>query len=219
MALRDTFGPGGPVAVRVITSGAAGVAAAAGTELGTRLAYAPAVGWITAAAVYLGWTWGVIRRMDAQATREHARHHETDATRRPSHVIVMTASLASLAGVGYLLYATSGSQRDLLAGLVGVLSVAASWLTVHTNYALRYAQLYFTAPDPDSPGIDFGGAPPTYLDFAYVAFTIGMCYGVSDTGLTTRRMRMTVLSQAMVSYLLGTVIIAITLSLVGGLVG
>lgn len=201
------------------TSAAAGVAAAVGTDLGTRLAYAPAIGWITAATVYLVWTWGVIRRMDAEQTREHARNHETDATRRPAHVIVMTASLASLVGVGYLLYATSGSQRDLLAGLVGVLSVAASWLTVHTNYALRYAQLYFTAPDPDSPGIDFDGPAPTYLDFAYVAFTIGMCYGVSDTGLTNRRMRMAVLSQALVAYLLGTVIIAITLSLVGGLAG
>ncbi len=219
MTLRESFSARGPVAVRVGISGAAGVAAAVGTDLGTRLAYAPAVGWITASTMYLAWTWGVIWRMDADATREHARHHESDASRRPSHMIVMTASLASLAGVGYLLYATSGSQRDLLAGVVGVLSVAASWLTVHTNFSLRYAQLYFTAPDPSHPGIDFGDAPPTYLDFAYLAFTIGMCFGVTDTGLTDRRMRMAVLSQALVAYLLGTVVIAITLNLVGGLAG
>lgn len=217
--MTQILGTRGPVALRVVAAAVAGAAAAVGTDLVTRLAYAPAVGWITASAVYLAWTWGVIRGMDPEQTAEHARHHENDATRRPSHIIVLTASLASLGGVGYLLYATSGTSRDLLAGLVGILSVAASWLTVHTNFALRYAQLYFTAPDPSAPGIDFGGAPPAYQDFAYVAFTVGMCFGVTDTGLTNRAMRMAVLSQALVSYLLGTVIIAITLNLVGGLAG
>ena len=83
---------------------------------------------------------------------------------------------------------------------------------------LRYARLYYTAP-PEARGIDVEGEPPTYFDFAYIAFTIGMCYSVSDNGLNTRQLRVTVLSQAMVSYVLGTVIIAITLNLISGLAG
>lgn len=217
--LRARIGADGPVAFRVGTAGLAGAGMAVVTELNSRLAYAPAVGWITAAAVYLLWTWTVIFPMDAAATREHALFHERDGSRHFAHVIVVTASLASLAGVGYLLYATSGDKPDVAAGVVGVLSVFASWFTIHTVYALRYARLYYTAADPGDPGIDFAGDAPGYLDFAYIAFTIGMCFSVSDNGVKGRRLRLTVLSQALVSYLLGTVIIAITLNLVGGLTG
>jgi uncharacterized membrane protein len=215
--LSRKLGPDGPAGVRVATAGVLGIAAAIWTGLHVRAPYAPAVGWITASAVYLVWTWVLLWRMDTAATRDHARNHEKDGSRTPAHILVMTSSLASLAGVGYLLWATHGDSPDLVAGAVGVLSVASSWFAVHTVYTLRYAQQYYSAVDSDQPGIDFNGDRPAYLDFAYVAFTVGMCYGVSDTGLTTRRMRMTVLSQAMVSYLLGAVIIAITLNVVTGL--
>ena len=217
--LRDNLHAGGPVAFRVATAGVTGAGMALATGLHAKLAYAPAVGWITAAAVYLAWTWAVTWRMDAEATRQHALFHERDGTRHTAHVIVVTASIASLGGVAYLLWATSGARPDLAAGVVGVLSVFASWFTIHTVYMLRYARLYYTAPTPKAPGIDFEGEPPTYLDFAYVAFTIGMCYSISDNVLSNRKLRMTVLSQAMVSYLLGTVIIAITLNLISGLAG
>ena len=59
--------------------------------------------------------------------------------------------------------------------------------------------------------------PPAYVDFAYLAFTIGMTYQVSDTDLQTRTIRATALRQAMLSYLLGAVILAITINLVAGL--
>ncbi len=219
--LSRKLGPDGPAGVRVATAGVVGIAAfIAWRGPHVNSAYAPAVGWITASTIYLVWTWLLLWRMDTAATRDHARNHEKDATSTPAHILVMTASLASLAGVGYLLGAThapEGHPPDVPAGAVGVLSVAASWFAVHTVYALRYAQLYYTAPDPDQPGIDFNGERPAYPDFAYLAFTVGMCYGVSDTSLTARRMRTTVLSHAMVSYLLGAVIIAITLNVVVGL--
>jgi uncharacterized membrane protein len=57
-----------------------------------------------------------------------------------------------------------------------------SWTVVNTIYTLRYADLHFGSP---AAGIGFGDSigqqPPTYRDFAYVAFTIGMTYQVSDT--------------------------------------
>ncbi len=217
--LRENLRTGGPVAVRVGVAGLAGAGMALVTDMRARLAYAPAVGWITVAAVYLAWTWLVTWRMDPDATRQHALFHERDGTRRTAHAIVLTASIASLGGVGYLLWATSGAKPDLAAAVVGILSVFASWFTIHTVYMLRYARLYYTAPDPKAPGIDYEGNPPTYFDFAYLAFTIGMCYSISDNVLSNRKLRMTVLSQAMVSYLLGTIIIATTINLVSGLAG
>ena len=46
---------------------------------------------------------------------------------------------------------------------------------------------------------------------AYVAFTVGMTYQVSDTDLTSQAVRHTALRHALLSYLFGTVIIAATI--------
>jgi len=99
---------------------------------------------------------------------------------------------------------------------LAIASVALAWLSVHTVFLLRYARIYFTPPDG---GIDFGGEPPDYRDFAYLALTIGMTFQVSDTDLTAKRVRRVALHHALLSYLFGTVIVAITVSSVAGLLG
>jgi uncharacterized membrane protein len=93
--------------------------------------------------------------------------------------------------------------------------VALAWASVHTVFTTRYARLYFTG----SPGgVDWGGSePPSYLDFAYLAFTVGMTFQVSDTAVTDRRIRFAVLRHALLSYLFGTVFIATMINLVAGL--
>jgi uncharacterized membrane protein len=93
-----------------------------------------------------------------------------------------------------------------------------SWTVVNTVYTLRYADLHFRSREA---GIAFGDPdgqePPTYRDFAYVAFTIGMCYQVSDTTVRDRRIRSTALSHAFLSYLFGVVIVAGSVNLIAGL--
>jgi len=59
---------------------------------------------------------------------------------------------------------------------------------------------------------------PATPDFAYVAFTIGMTYQVSDTTLRNTRLRRSVLAHAALSYLFGVVIVAGTVNLISGLV-
>jgi uncharacterized membrane protein len=69
--------------------------------------------------------------------------------------------------------------------------------------------------------MDFGDpdtrARPTYRDLAYVAFTIGMTYQVSDTVLRDPRTRRTVLSHAALAYVFGVVIVAGAINLIAGL--
>ncbi len=217
--LSDLLGARGPVAFRLAATAVIGLAAGFAVVASHRQYYAPAAGWIAAALVYLLWTWAVTWPMDSEETRRHALLHERDGTRRLAHLIIALASLISLAGVGYLFHATSGDKPDVAAGLVGVLSVVVSWVVFPTIYTLRYARLYYNAPDPTNPGMDFEGGPPSYLDFAYVAFTIGMCFSVPDNGLSSRKLRKSVLSQGVLSYLFGTIIIATTMNLVSGLAG
>ena len=68
-----------------------------------------------------------------------------------------------------------------------------------------------------STSISDAGELPQYSDFAYLAFTVGMTFQVSDTEVNATVMRATVLRQALLSYLFGVVIIAIMINLVAGL--
>ncbi|TMK44127.1 MAG: DUF1345 domain-containing protein, partial [Actinobacteria bacterium] len=108
-----------------------------------------------------------------------------------------------------------GGAKALLT-VVAVVSVFLSWAVVHMTFTLRYARLFFTGP---RGGIDFhdDDRDASYLDFAYVAFTIGMTYQVSDTDLTNRQIRSAALRHALLSYLFGTVIIAMTINVIAGL--
>ena len=91
-------------------------------------------------------------------------------------------------------------------------SVALAWASVHTVFTTRYARIYYTGPDE---GVDFNeDDPPCYSDFAYVAFTIGMTFQVSDTDLKTKEIRATALKHGLLSYLFGAVIIAAMINLV-----
>ena len=59
---------------------------------------------------------------------------------------------------------------------------------------------------------------PDYRDFAYLAFTIGMCYQVSDQTVRNRHLRRTVLVHSIVSYAFGVVIIASTINVLAGFI-
>jgi uncharacterized membrane protein len=86
---------------------------------------------------------------------------------------------------------------------------------VHTVFTLRYANLYYSGK---AGGIDFNQPDlPTYTDFAYLAFTIGMTFQVSDTSLRSGIIRRTALRHALLSYLFGTGILATTINLVASL--
>ena len=153
---------------------------------------------------------------DAPATREKVAGRDGDAAWYD--VVVILVGLASLAGVGTLL--VGGHARGAAAvieALVGVGAVAVGWLCVHTVYVLRYARVYYASA---TPPIDFNqDEDPTFSDFAYFSFNLGMAYQVSDTDLRSSDIRRVVLGHTMLAYLYGTIVIASTINLVVGLGG
>jgi uncharacterized membrane protein len=177
-------------------------------------------GWDTAALAFLATIWPIIVRADsAHAEQLSARE---DETRGAATVLLLGASVASLLGVAFALGLAgqeSGSRRLLLIG-AAMLTVMLSWTVINTVYTLRYAHLHFAST---TEGIAFGESAgqwrPDYRDFAYIAFTIGMTYQVSDTTVRDRRIRRTVLFHAILSYLFGVVIVAGSVNLIAGLVG
>ena len=196
---------------------AIGAAAATATGLLSSWWYAGVVGWIVACVVYVCWVWWHLWPLSASELRTHATREDPGIV--VSDLLILCASLASLAAVALIIVRAShdpAGQRAAIGG-VAVLSVALSWCLVHTLYAQRYAREYYHDP---VGGIDFEseeGADPVFSDFAYLSFDLGMTYQVSDTTLRTTQLRRVVLRHTLLSYLFGTVILASTINLVVGL--
>jgi uncharacterized membrane protein len=201
------------VAVRILIVVVLGVAIAlvVGNTVGWRFAL---VGWVVTAGSYVVWTRLLLGGMDADQTREYVTRE--DPTRWVADAVIVSASIASLGGVGYVVAAGSRSGAGAIqAAILGILTVVASWFAVHTLFTVHYARLYYS----DEPGgINFHDPePPRFRDFAYLAYTVGMTYQVSDTEIGLTSIRATVLRHAMLSYLLGAVVLAVTINLIAGL--
>jgi len=198
------------------------IVAAAGLAAGVLVAFfgpwevAVLAGWDLAAFIYLVWIWGTVWSMDAESTRAHAKSE--DPSRAIAGSTIIGAALASLAAVSLILIKAAGAHGGTKAFFlaVGVVSVVLAWTTVHTTFTLRYAHHYY---GQTAGGVDFHQDVnlARYSDFAYLAFTIGMTFQVSDTDLTTQVIRRTSLQHALISYLFGAVILGLIINVVSSL--
>jgi uncharacterized membrane protein len=175
----------------------------------------PLTAWDVTALVFL---LGIAYRLaPLSAADTAALSQREDPSRATADLLLLGASLVSLLAVGLVLVRASqqqGLDKGLLVG-GSILSIVLAWSIVHAVFMLRYARAYYRGTPG---GIDFNeGDPPVYLDFAYLALTIGMTYQVSDTNLTSREIRRLALRHALISFVFGTLIIATTVNLVAGL--
>ena len=197
--------------VSVAAATAAGVVAAV---LGAGRA-APLIGWDVLAVVFCAWVWSTVWGLDAAGTAAHAKRE--NPSRDMADLALLGAAIASLVAVGVVLFGAGHANGDAkyVQAALALVSVFVSWTLVHTVFTLKYARLYYSG---EPGGIDFNEPDdPQYSDFAYLAFTIGMTFQVSDTNIGTKEIRRTALRHAWLSFPLGAVIIATSINLVSGL--
>jgi uncharacterized membrane protein len=171
-------------------------------------------GWDTTATVFIAWVLWMAYGKDAAATAALATRE--DDSRAAADVLLVAACVASLVSVAVgLVKAThERGMGEAAITALAVLTVILSWAAVNAVFTLHYARLYYT----EQGGIEFNDeAEPDYHDFAYVALTIGMTYQVSDTNLTTKSIRRTAMRHALLSYVFGTFVVAMTINLLAGL--
>lgn len=215
---RLLHGPGAlrhvPAHIQVAVSSLLGVLVGLAAVVVTHSGVGALVGWDVACAAYMLWVWSTIWNLGPEETARLAEHE--DPTRPTADVLVLSAAVASLLAVGFVLASASPGPSSTLQVALGLASVALSWAMVHTIFTLRYARDYY-AGEQDG-GVDFNESePPRYSDFAYLAFTIGMTFQVSDTPLQDHRFRRDALRHALLSFLFGTGILATTVNLVASL--
>jgi uncharacterized membrane protein len=176
---------------------------------------APLLGWDILALVFCAWMWSTVWRLDAESTATHSKRE--DPSFSLADLVLLGAAIASLIAVGIVLIGAGHDNGNLkyLQAAFALMSVFVSWTLIHTVFTLKYARLYYSG---HVGGIDFNEAdPPDYRDFAYLSFTIGMTFQVSDTNIESKPIRRTALRHAWLSFPLDVVIIATSINLVSGL--
>jgi uncharacterized membrane protein len=200
---------------------AVGVGVVVGAAVGGfyRLPIGALVGYDVAVLFYVARVWRHVWPLNADQTATLAARE--DPARTVTDVVLLLAAVLSLGAVGTVI-ALSRDNHGTIRGFevaLGVVTVAVSWLLVQTIFTLMYARLYYGAEGgPDEGGVNFEDhVRPMYSDFAYLAFTVGMTFQLSDTDLQTSEFRRAVLRHALLSYLFGAVILAATINLVASL--
>ena len=211
----DRQGLAGRRLVFAIAAGAAVLLAALLGGAGWAVAVTSA--WGAAALLTVSMIWLRIHTMDATGTAAHAQAE--DFSRATADLVLLGASVASLIAIGFTLAEARhhvGTDKRLLI-VLAVAVVALSWATLQLIFTVRYGDLYYAPP---VGGINFNERDlPDYRDFAYLAVTIGMTFQVSDTNLTSKVVRRAATRHALLSYLFGTVIVAMTINIVATLLG
>lgn len=174
-------------------------------------------GWEAGGSTLLALSWFTVTSCPAAATQRRAA--ADDPGRFAIYLIVVLTSGASLLATTALIRrarAVAGDRADALVAL-SLANVALCWALTHTAFTLRYAHLYYREDAEGVGGIGFpGGEAPSYFDFAYFAFTVGMTFQVSDTTISSPQIRRAVLLHAVLSFVYNTAILAFVLNLVFG---
>jgi uncharacterized membrane protein len=201
--------------MRVISAWLIGTAVGLAASLRAVPSAAVLIGWDSAVAIYLSWTWIAVWGLDPDLTAGLAKRE--DPSRAVTELLLIGAGLAELVAVAFALaragQAAGGTKAFLIT--LGLFSVVLSWALVHTIYMLRYARAYYSVP---AGGIEFNeDEPPTYIDFAYFAFTVGMTFQVADTNITSKAVRRLTLRHALLAYLFGAVLLGLVINVVTAL--
>lgn len=154
---------------------------------------------------------------DARRMRRHAL--ENDVNRRTMLLVTSMVMLAILVAVAVELTQKQGPSMGTV--LLIVTTLALAWLFSNMVYTLHYAHLFYL-PGPggkDSGGLDFpgGDGTPTYWDFIYFAFTLGMTFQTSDVEMTDTKMRQVATFHCLAAFIFNLGILAFTINVLGSM--
>jgi uncharacterized membrane protein len=206
---------------RLISSGLSGVLAFLLLPSSLAFSTQALVTWDIGAGLYLMLAWIMIGRSSVEHMRWRARIQDDGA----AVVLVLTVA-AAIASLAAIILELSGlktyppTRQGFHVGLVAA-TFAASWLLVHTAFALHYAHVYYMSIGKEI------GAPlefprqesPIYLDFLYFAMIIGMTSQTADVAIASTRMRRLVMVHGIVGFVFNTTLLALTVNIAAGLLG
>jgi uncharacterized membrane protein len=205
---------------RLMAAGAGGVLGwLAARHLNAPVSSHILIGWDVGALVYVVTTWRLFLTADEAEVRRRAAAEDE----KPPGILllVLAAILSSLVAVVVAMLNARSAGPDIktiTAACAGV-TLVLSWVVLHSVFTLHYAHRHF-GDGTDKPGFLFPGEPAsTYLDFVYLAFSIGATFQVSDNNVLTAKLRNLVTAQAVCAYFYNTAVLALGINIIASLVG
>lgn len=178
-------------------------------------------GWILTWAIYLVLLGIVIFQADGPMTQQRVSRDQPNRVLLLI-VLIMVALIGNIS-MGVILTSVGKehpAHARLLVGL-SVWAVVMSWFILHTAFGQHYARLYYentdrqgrSCPEGMCRGFEFpGGDLPTYLDFMYISFTVGLTYAMSDVNVTSVTQRQVVLLHSVAAFFFYTTILGVVLN-------
>ncbi|WP_297507961.1 DUF1345 domain-containing protein [uncultured Caulobacter sp.] len=177
------------------------------------------LGWDSGAIVYLLTMWTLFLTADEAEVRSRAAREDEGVP--VLMLIIMAAIVASLGAVVDAMMAVknAGAATKFFIGACAGATLVLSWLVLQSVFVLHYAHRNF-GDGSTKQGIQFPGEPPTcYMDFAYLAFSVGATFQVSDNSILTSKLRKLVTAHAATAYFYNTAILALGINIIASLVG
>lgn len=199
---------------RLLGSALIGAVAAVLTGLLAGPALAAMTGVTVAEVVFLVSSLAAVLPMDAATTRANARREDL----QPVADEALVAALCVLAVITMvtLHLGAGGAAVSTIGSVITLVGVFGAWACIQQTYALHYAYRYYL----EESGIDFhqddDADGPTFGDFLYFSYAVGMTYGVTDNDVSDRAIRMIVWRHAVISFAFGTILLAAAVNLVAG---
>ena len=171
------------------------------------------------ATLFFRATWS-LNFEETKALFDHERLH--------SGLLIKRSVAANFLGLGVMSLCISdlGSKHSVLLEDVRIfiyfVSIMLIWISLHHGFALHYAKVFFhynynSEIDPRHSVkrvFSFpGDTRPVLFDFIYIAYCIGLTFGMTDVGAELTEVRKIIVIQAMLAFLYATTAISAVASL------
>ncbi len=129
-------------------------------------------------------------------------------------ILVFTA-LGAFASIAAIVFELGAAHRGAPELTIATITIALSWVAVHTSFALHYAHDYCRGGK--TGGLQFPSGDKDdhadYWDFVYFSFVIGMTAQVSDVGITDKIIRRTATVHGIIAFVYNTALVALMVNI------
>jgi uncharacterized membrane protein len=182
--------------------------------------------WNSATRILVGWNVGVwlylvlvfLLMASTESRNINARASTQDEGRFAILGLTVISALATIGAIINELGGAKGHDQHINL-LLAVLTILTSWFFIHTIFALHYAHEYYGEFGGRKSGLNFpDDKDPTYWDFVYFSFVIGMTAQVSDVSVSSKAIRHTVLAHSIISFLFNVSLLALTVNIAANVI-
>jgi uncharacterized membrane protein len=168
------------------------------------------IGWDIFVTFYLVLAYIMMFRCDLTHIRRNAVLQDDGR-----FLILLVTALGAFASIAAIVFELGASHRSVPELTLATVTIALSWATVHTTFALHYAHDYYRGTKPG--GLQFPSGDQhdhaDYWDFVYFSFVIGMTAQVSDVGITDKTIRRTATAHGIISFVFNTALVALMVNI------